>query len=345
MKLVYHGPFWPGSTALHRLEAFAAVDGLELLAHDVGLALNMRRSLYHRIRWRAGWPSDTEREIERLERFVAAHRPDAILVDNTKVFGPGFLRRLRALGVKALAYYSPDDTMNRLNLKRPLRASLPEWDLFFTTKTFNLDELRGAGAKGPRLIGNAFHPALHRPLDPAEVGEDFERFDLVFVGMCEQARLNSLNALCEAGHSVVVYGGDLGRWPDKLLHPGLVMRPAVYDTEYVRALHHGRIALGFLRKANRDQITTRSLEITGAGRPMLAEKTAEHDAHFIDGEEYAGFSSDDELVAVASRYLKDNPARLELGRRGRLRCLASGYSTEDRAREMVAAMQRVVDAG
>ena len=344
MKLVYHGPFWPGSTARQRLEAFGAVEGVEVLAHDTLTKPGDPASVYDHLRWRAGWPVDKTHEAERLTRFVAEQRPQAVLIDSSKVFGPAALHGLRDLGVRALGFYTPDDAMNPLNLKRPLKASLPEWDVFFTTKTFNLPELRAAGVRRPHLVGKAFDPALHRPLDPAEVGEDFERFDLVFAGSCEQERLASLNALCEAGHSVVVYGGDIGKWRPKDLHPNIVARPAAFDQRYVQALHHGKIALGFLRKMNRDQITQRSMEITASGRPMLAEKTAEHDAHFIDGTEYAGFGSDDELVALAGRYLADDPARLELGRRGRERCLSSGYSTLDRARDMITALKTVVAA-
>ena len=344
MRLVYHGPFWPGSTARQRLEAFAAVDGVQVLAHDTLTQPGAPASLYDRIRWRAGWPVDRAHEAERLTRFVAGQRPDAVLVDSSKVLGPSVLRGLRGLGVKALGFYTPDDAMNPLNMKRPLKASLPDWDVFFTTKTFNMPELRAAGVRDPRLIGKAFDPGLHRPLDPASVGEDFERFDLVFAGSCERERLASLNALCEAGHSVVVYGGDIGKWRPNHLHPNIVSRPAAFDQAYVRALHHGKLALGFLRKMNRDQITQRTMEITASGRPMLAEKTAEHDAHFVDGQEYAGFGADQDLVALAGRYLADDAARLELGRRARLRCLTSGYSTLDRAREMISALKAVVDA-
>ena len=108
---------------------------------------------------------------------------------------------------------------------------------------------------------------------------------------------------------------------------------------YGKAMHHGKLALCYLRKLNRDKITTRSMELTAMARPMLAEKTDEHDAHFIDGVEYAGFRSDADLVAAAARLLRDEPARLALAQRGRLRCLDSGYSTIDRAREMLAAMR------
>ena len=345
MKLLYHGPFWVGSTALQRLEAFQAVGGAGIIAHDSLTRPFSPASLYERIRWRLGWPVDKVHEASRLMTAVAEHRPDVVLIDSSKTIGPRVVRRLRALGVKVVAYYTPDDTMNRFNLKRPLRASLPEWDVFFTTKTFNIPELRAAGVRNPRLIGNAFDPDLHRPLDPAAVGEDFERFDLVFVGACEAERLEALNALCEAGYSVAVYGGDLSVWKAKDMHPGIVSRPAAFGEAYVSALHHGKIALGFLRKINRDQITTRSMEITASGRPMLAEKTDAHDAPFVDGVEHAGLRDTADLIALADRYLKDDDARLDLGRRGRERCLDSGYSSHDRAREMLAVLQGAMPAG
>jgi len=339
MKLVYHGPFWQGSTALQRLEAFQAVADADVLAHDSLTKPVDPTTFYERVRWRAGWPVDTKHEADRLARFVADHRPDMVLVDSSQMFGPGFLRRLRDLGVKGLSYYTPDDAMNPRGLKRPLKASLSDWDVFFTTKTFNVAELRAAGVRNPRLIGKAFDPVLHRPLEPAAAGEDYERFDLVFAGTCERERLASLNALAEAGYSLVVYGGDMGGWKPQNVHPTIVIRSHAFGEPYVQALHHGKIALGFLRKQSRDQITQRSMEITASGRPMLAEKTAEHDEHFVDGVEYAGFRTDAELVALADHYLKNDAARFELGRRGRQRCLTSGYSTLDRAREMIVALE------
>ena len=338
MKLLYHASLSDGATSSQRLEAFRRIDGVTTIAHDTLERMGDSTAFHRRVLWRLGWPVDHYRENERLTEAASRERPDIVFVDNSKVLRASTLRRLRELGARKLVYYTPDDAMNPLNLKRPLLTSFPEWDVFFTTKSFNVPELKSRGARNPVLVGKAYDPDLHRPLDRAEVGEDFERFDLVFIGACERERLVSLNALCEAGLNVVVYGGDLGKWDRRELHPSLTSRPAVFGEGYARALHHGKIALCFLRKMNRDRITQRSMEITAMGRPMLAEKTDEHDAHFVDGEEYAGFRSDEELVARARRLLADDAARANMGARARGRCLISGYSTIDRAREMIAAM-------
>lgn len=338
MKLLYFGPFWDGSTSVQRAASFRAIPGLEVALRDTAARMQVRAGLYARIRWRLGWPLDKFDENRSLIEAVEAERPDAVIVDNSKIIHCSTLRRLREFGVSTLAYYTPDDAMNTRNLKWPLKLSFPEWDVFFTTKTFNVPELTAAGVRRPYLIGKAFDPELHRPMTRLEVGGEFDKFDFVFAGACEPERLRSLNRLCEAGFSVVVYGGDLGKWDPRQLHPRLESRPAIFSEGYTMAMHHGKLALCFLRKANRDQITQRTMEITAMGRPMLAEKTAEHDEHFIDGVEYAGFRDDDELIALARKYLADHEAALDLGRRARARCLAGGYSTLDRAAEMAGVM-------
>jgi spore maturation protein CgeB len=342
MKLLYHGQFFPGSTALHRMESFGAQAGVQVIPHQVGSAHDAARQLLTRVRWRLRWPSDVLAENARLLDEAQRARPDVVLIDNSKVISRNTLKRLRLLGSRVLAYYSPDDIIARHNLSWPLRLSFPEWDIFFTTKSVNVDELAVRGVRRPHLIGNAFCPRDHRPFAPEQVGPEFERFDLVFIGTYERSRAASILRLAQAGMSVVVYGNDAGtraRW-HAIQHPNIVLRPAVYAEDYSRCLHHGKIALCFLRKANRDQITTRSIEIAAAARPMLAEKTVEHDAHFIDDREYIGFSSDDLLVASARILLDDQGRRAALATAGRARCVSSGYDTDHRAAEMVIEIER-----
>lgn len=335
MKILYLADLWEGSTSLQRVRAFERQPEVDVVAVDTGVRLGTQASLWHRVRWRLRWPVDLAGANELLLKAGQAERPDAIIVDNSKVIGRDTLRTLKREGRAVLAYYTGDDIMARHNLSHPLRRSFPEWDLFFTTKTFNVEELRRAGVRRPVLIGKAFDPGVHRPLRREEIGADFERFDIVFIGTHEAQRRESLNALAESGLTVVVYGGGLGGWPRKLLHHAVELRDSVFEHEYTRAMHHGKLALCFLRKANRDRITQRTMEIAAMGRPMLAEKTEEHDQHFVDGEEYLGFRDDASLVATARQILSEDDRRESLGRRIRERALESGYSSDARASEMI----------
>ncbi len=338
-KLIYQGQLWEGTTALQRAEAFARQPGVEVIKLDIGAALMRKVSLYSRVRWKLRWPLDDLGQNEALLRAAEVERPDTVIVDNSKVIRQGTLRELRRLDVRCLAYYTPDDVMGRHNLSRPLEASLPYWDVVFTTKTFNVPELTAAGVRRAVLVGKAYDECLHRPLSYEEVGEEFERFELVFAGSHERERRKSINALSEAGLSVVVYGGAVGGWPPRLMHKGVVMREARFAAEYGAAMHHGKIALCFLRKMNRDRITQRTMEIAAAGRPMLAEKTVEHDSHFVDGEEYFGFATEDDLITKARALLANNTHRLSIGKAARARCLSSGYSNDSRAQQMLAVIE------
>lgn len=335
--LLYFGPQWDGSTSLQRLRAFERLDGLRAVGIDSGARVGGTPSLWRRIRWRLRMPVDSLAENETLLAAVRNHRPEIVLVDNSKVIRTRTLGQLRNLGVQRLVYYSPDDIVAPHNLSLPLRASLPHWDIVCTTKTFNVPELAGLGVRRALLVGKSYDADLHQPMSRAEVGEAYETFDVVFVGTYERERARSLNALAAAGVRLVVYGEDKGGWRAQQLDDSITLRRSVFGKEYVAAWHAGKIALCFLRKINRDRITQRTMEIAAIGRPMVAERTDEHDAHFEHGREYVGFSTDSDLCAAVTKLLGDEARRFELGAAGRRRCVAGGYSTDARAREMLAA--------
>jgi hypothetical protein len=344
MKLLYHGNLQLGSTALHRLESFRTIPAIQVETCDIASAQARAPDLVARLRWRLGWPDDYLQENARLLRSAATFKPDAVLVDNSRVITRSTLKHVRRLGVRSLAYYSPDDLSAPHNLSWPLRLSFPEWDIVFTTKTYNVAELRSKGVKNPVLMGNGFSSRDHRPFSKDEIGPDFEKFDLVFIGTYEIERGESIRLLAEAGLSVVVYGNDAGmrgKW-QRISHPNIFFRPPAYGKEYSRCLHHGKVALCFLRKANRDKITTRSIEITAAARPMLAEKTDEHDAFFADGMEYVGFTDNMSLIAAARHLISHPEQRATIGRMARQRCLTSGYDNDRRAAEMLGAIDRSI---
>jgi spore maturation protein CgeB len=278
---------------------------------------------------------------------VATERPDVVFVDNSYCITRATLRKLRAICDPLLVYHSPDDMTASHNLTWPVRLTFPEWDLFFTTKTFNVPELRARGVREPILVGNAFDPDFHRPLAQEEVGENYERFDLVFVGTFEEDRFRYIRKLVDAGYSIAIYGSPARRFSRgwaTMRHDRIMVGPPAIGADYSRAMHHGKAALCFLRKMNRDQITTRSIEIPGMGRPMIAEKTQEHDDHFVDGSEYLGFRDETELLDKVRILLADDALRSRIARAGRARCFASGYTTADRGVEMIAAINKAAAA-
>ena len=102
-----------------------------------------------------------------------------------------------------------------------------------------------------------------------------------------------------------------GGWAGRSLPVGCAWRADTWDEDYARALHLGKVALNPLRRVNRDRITQRSVEVPGCRRPMVAEKTEEHDAHFRDGVEYVSYRTVDEAAEAVRRARKVERKRLE----------------------------------
>lgn len=336
MKVLYFGPVWPGSTTLQRFMAMSRLDNVDAIQVDSREGVSERRSLLQRVFWKLRFPLDSQAENSRLLQAVQEHHPDVVFVEASKVIKRRTLEAIKNACKPILAYYTPDDIMAKHNLSFTLKATFSLWDIFFTTKTFNLRELEMEGVRRPTLVGNAYDPMLHRPYGASEVGPEFEQYDCVFIGTYEPQRAQSILALARAGITILVLGSD---WKTRVSHPNLRVAGPVYAEDYAKYMHFGKIALCFLRKMNRDRITTRSVEIPAMGRAMVAEKTEEHDSHFLDGTEYIGFSNDQELVQKVTLLLRSPERMKAIGESGRRRCLSSGYSTDHRALQIYSELE------
>jgi spore maturation protein CgeB len=202
------------------------------------------------------------------------------------------------------------------------------YDVFFTTKTYNVAELRDLGCRRVIFVPNAYDPATHRPLEGAG---NASRVDVGFIGTYEPDRANLLARL--AGSDVpVVIRGNLWEPMKRQGIPGVTFMPAVIEDNYAEAIGATRINLAFLRKSNRDLQTTRSVEIPACGGFMLAERTAEHQGLFTEGVEAAYFEGAEELIAKTKHYLAHEEERARIADTGRERCLRGDYSYAGRLR-------------
>ena len=342
MKLLSVGNFSKGEQPGYRANAFRSIDGIDLQIVDLVTDIGSRiPALFQSIAWRLGRPFDIHQLNPRLGEAIDSFEPDVLLCESAVLLKAETLRKAKAKGARIVGS-SQDYVTARHNTNRWQNAAFPYFDLFFTTKTFGVRELEATGVGRVELVNNTFEPEVHRPLSPEAVGDEYEAFDCVFVGTFERDRAQSLRKLADAGMSVLIQGNAAGRlaggW-EALDHPLITRRPAARQIEYTKALHRGKVALCFLRKLNRDQITCRSIEIPAMARPMLAEKTAEHDAQFVDGEEYVGFTSDAEMVAAARRLVDDARLRHSIGTAGRQRCLDDELDNASLVRRMLDVMR------
>ena len=102
-------------------------------------------------------------------------------------------------------------------------------------------------------------------------------------------------------------------------------------------LQCARLNLGLLSRDNRDNHTTRSLEIPSLGGLLCAERTAEHQSMYQEGAEALFWGDARECAELCLAALADEGRRARIARAGHERFLRDGHRNER-------VMQRIVDA-
>lgn len=338
-SIVYVGSLRSGSTALHRMHALQDCGAVTYPIDTAPeSAQSLERSIFMRIWRRAAGPLDLARANIRIQEAIAQRKPNILWIDKGLTIADGTLRWVRATCQSCIIVgYSPDDMTNPGNQSRRFIAGLPEYDVYFTTKTYGVAELESLGARRAHFIGNSYDPSTHRPLAPSEQMREELGGSVGFIGQWEGPRSESLCQLADAGVPVRVWGLDWHKCHRRSDLLRLEHRP-LWGNDYAMALCSFDINLCFLRKSNRDLQTTRTMEIPACGAFMLAERTDEHLALFEEGKEAEFFAGDAELIDKAKYYI-DHPAqRRGIAEAGRLRCLRSGYSNQNRMAQMMKAI-------
>lgn len=347
MRILYLGELEPHARSYQRYCA------LEDLGHEVtGISfvrpghLPMGRGkLIPRAFSKLGRPLDSLGINRRLLDAVTSTRFDVIWVEKGLMLRPASLEKCKALQPQAvLASYSEDDMYARHNQSTYYRKGLKYYDIVFTTKSYNCNsnELPALGARRVVFVDKAYDKVTHRPMNLST--EDAKAFgsDVGFIGTFEQPRAAKLLLLAEAGFRVRVWGNGWNEWKGK--HERLVVegRPLHCD-DYVMAICGTKINLCFLRKANRDLQTDRTVEIPACGAFMLAERTPEHLRLFTEDKEVALFDvrNDAELISKTGYYLAHDAAREQIAVAGRQRCIRGGYSHHDKLSFMLAECNHV----
>ena len=214
------------------------------------------------------------------------------------------------------------------NRSHLLFKSIPSYDLLVTTKDFEKAEYIRMGARKVQVVRQGFGPRILK----AATSTDDPRFDsdVTFIGHCQPYYADVLKQVSHMGVDLKIWGphwGDYASenpWAKKV-----VQGNGLHGVDYGRALRQARITLCLLSKRGKDAVTTRSMEIPAAGGFMLAERTPEHEALFVDRQEAVFFSTIEELKAAIDTYLNDEPARRRIALAGQHRAMRSGYSEAD----------------
>jgi glycosyltransferase involved in cell wall biosynthesis len=274
----------------------------------------------------------------RLNRdILAAARdlaPEMVLITGGSPVAASTLRELRQRMGALLVNYATDHPFNRLACARWVAANIPLYDLYVCTKRAIMDDVRAAGCRRVAFVPFGYEPSLHFP-EEFSSREESERFtsDVVFVGGGDRDRYPYFEELVREipNLHLNLYGGYWDRNPTLRRY----FRGFALGRDYRLAMRGAKIAPCLVRRANRDGHVMRSFELPACGAFMLAERTAEHQEFFREGEEVAYFSSPQELVDKVRYYLEHGDERKRMAEAAYHRVTSGNHSYADRLQQIL----------
>ena len=111
--------------------------------------------------------------------------------------------------------------------------------------------------------------------------------------------------------------------------------PKLKNLLFTKGIVASKINLGFLRKANRDLQTDRSIEIPACGGFMLSERTVEHERLFLDKEEAVFFDNKEDLLKKIEYFLANDDQRKKIALAGYNKCISANYTHKNRMQFML----------
>lgn len=208
------------------------------------------------------------------------------------------------------------------------------YNLIVTQKSYNIKELKSLGAKRVLFQNKAYSKDIHKP---QKCNKDF-KLDVVFIGFPEKDRNEHIKYLIDNKIKVNIFGYP-HIWKKKkynMIHKNIyINNKHLIGIEYAKVLSCSKISLCFLRKANRDLQTSRSIEIPACGGFMIAERTDEHKELFEEDKEAVYFNTKEELLEKVKYYLEHKEERKQIAKAGYERTRNSGYSYDDRVEEIL----------
>jgi len=274
-------------------------------------------NFWEALSWKFRRPADLAGTNKKMIAAVKNRTFDIIWIEKGNVVKPKTLNIVkRILPAALLVSCSEDDMYGLHNRSLFYDRGLRLYDIVFTTKVYNLLELKILGARQTELFLDAYDEHLHKPMILSQ--DDRIKFgcEVGFVGSFEEDRAQQMLFLAENGVKISVWGLDWDQWVGR--HANLsVNNKHLYSEDYSKAINAAKINLCFLRKLNRDEVTSRSVEIPACGGFMIAERTKRHLEFFEEDREAVFFSSREELLAKINFFLDDGPARQQIADAGR----------------------------
>jgi spore maturation protein CgeB len=337
VKVLFTGQHWPGANTVYIARAFEQLGAVVSFLNDTGVYASwttirgrVARRMLHRPVVEHDWNAQF---IDRVRSF----QPDLVYVTNGDFCRPESLRATTEAGIPLMCFYHDVPWRHREHSRFGEVLSL--FDLVSTTREWQAEEFRRAGARAVMKVRFGCDPEAHRPVNVVARASSYYGSPMCFIGGRRTIRTRDLAWVAsEFPSQLKIWGPDWDRGEcartllDHWQHRGVQESEirAIYASSSI-ALHwvlqdaessSPELQLG-------DQHNSRTFQIAACGSAlMVAQRTEDHVRFFDENHEAVFFASTEELVDKLRFWL--NPAREHARRRiaaaARARCLAEDYS-------------------
>ena len=338
MRILYIGQLWEGGTALARMKVLNGL-GHTTVPFDVSPFASRASRPLQSIAARFNVGSILRKMNQALTQQAGSLREIShIWVDKGVWVFPETLQHLKqATGAQAL-HYTPDSQIVSQR-SRHFMSSIPLYDALVTTKEWEVEAYKEAGAKQVILTYQGYDSRFFPRKVRAAERSAFDS-DVCFVGHTQRHYAERLQALSSLGIRLRIWGDAWPRYAEKNPWAEALVGQGLWGERYPTALACAKIGLGLIGRHIPETSTTRTFEIPAMGTFLLAERTPLHQELFGEGKEADFFSSDDEMLDKTRFYLTNNETRERIAAAGRARCERSGYSSANLLQKVIDTVQR-----
>lgn len=256
-----------------------------------------------------------------IQKNIKREQYDLIWVDKGVYLSLKTMRILRQK-TQNLVHFTPDPafTYHQSSL---FYKSLPFYDYFVTTKSFELEDYyKRVSPQKVLYATQGFDKLLHK-----RSNRDFsEKSGLVFIGHHEKSREAIIEVLLNHNIKVTLAGIKWEVFAKRHIDSKnlIYLGSGVYGEDYVKTIQQAKIAWGAISKWIPELHTTRTFEIPACGTALLTEANAET-SKFFNPDEVIFYNDEEELVEKVKYYMEHTDELEILTQKGYDKVIAEGF--------------------
>ena len=283
-----------------------------------------------RITWRLGGNLFSPWLIQKLAKQLNGSAFDLCYVDGGEWVTSAVISLLRK-HARIIINYNIDDPLGPRDGARfkSFRESLPYYDLNVMVRQDNVPEAYALGAKRVICVYRSADEISHAPRPLTAQDHETWSSDVLFLGTWFPERGPFLLDVLSHGVPLTIRGANWHKAPEWRQLKRYWQGGAIGGDNYAKAIQCAKVNLGLLSRGNRDLHTTRSLEIPAVGGLLCAERTAEHLAMYVEGEEALFWKDAEECAAMCKFALADENRRRKIVHAGRERLALNGHYNQN----------------